>query len=122
MLTKNSNHEKAPDAGQGNEGTTETPYYEGTIPMTVLNRLASRTFQLPDAIRLNVALGRNLRAAASDQGFTRATLQATTGDTWINTQRAWFGLKPMAHSVLMAQVAVRANAASIWPASTTSWA
>lgn len=117
MLTKNSNDEKAPDAGQGNEGTTETHYYEGTIPMTVLNRLARRTLQLPAAIRLNVALGRNLRAAASDQGFTRATLKATTGDTWINTQRAWLGLKPMVNTVLMAQFAIGSSAASIWPTS-----
>ena len=119
MLTKNSNHEKAPDAGQGNEGTTETPYYEGTIPMTVLNRLASRTLQFPAAIRLNMTLGRNLRAAASDQGFTRATLQATTGDTWINTQRAWLGLRPMVNTVLMAQLAIGSGAASIWPSSPT---
>jgi hypothetical protein len=119
VLTKNSNHEKAPDAGQGNEGTTETPHYEGTIPMTVLNRLASRTLQFPAAIRLNMTLGRNLRAAASDQGFTRATLQATTGDTWINTQRAWLGLRPMVNTVLMAQLAIGSGAASIWPSSPT---
>ena len=112
-------YKKAPDAGQGNEGTTETPDYEGTIPMTVLNRLARRTLQLPAVIRLNVALGRNLRVAASDRGFTRATLQAVTGDTWINTQRAWFGLKPMVNTVLMAQLALGSGAASIWPSSST---
>lgn len=110
------------EAGQGNEGATETPYYEGTILMTVLNRFTSRTLQFPATIRLHVALGRNLRAAASDQGFTRATLQATTGDTWINTQRAWFGVRPMVSTVLMAQVAIGSGAASIWPSISTKTA
>jgi hypothetical protein len=114
--------EKALEAGQGNEGTTETHYYEGTIPMTLLNRTARRTLRLPAAFRLNLEVGRRLRVAAAEKGFTRTTLQAATGDTWTNTQRAWFGLHPMTHTVLRAQVAMRADAASIWPTIPASWA
>ena len=90
--------------------------------MTVLTHIARRTFRLPAMVRLNLTLGRNVRSVATEKGFTRATLQAATGDTWMNTQRAWLGIKPMAHTVLQAQVAMRADVASIWPTTPASWA
>lgn len=109
-------------AGQGNEGATETHLNEGTIMNNVAARLIRRTLRLPAVFRFNLEVGRRLRVAAAEKGFTRTTLQAATGDTWTNTQRAWFGLHPMTHTVLRAQVAMRADAASIWPATSTSWA
>jgi len=113
---------KALETGQGNEGATETHLNEGTIMNNVAARLIQRTIGLPATFRLNLEVGRRLRVAATEGGFTRASLQAATGDTWSNTQRAWFGLHPMAHTILRAQVAMRADAASIWPTTSTSWA
>jgi len=113
---------KALEAGQGNEGATETHLNEGTIMNNVAARLIQRTIGLPATFRLNLEVGRRLRVAATEGGFTRASLQAATGDTWSNTQRAWFGLHPMAHTILRAQVAMRADAASIWPTTSMSWA
>lgn len=113
--------QKKTPAGQG-EGKTETHLNEGTIMNKVAAQPLHRTLRLLAAFRLNLEIGRRLRVAAAEEGFTRATLQAATGDTWMNTQRAWLGLKPMVHTVLRAQIAMRADAASIWPTTSTSWA
>lgn len=112
--------QKKTPAGQG-EGKTETHLNEGTIMTKVAAHPLHRTLRPLAAIRPNIEIGRRLRVAAVEKGFTRASLQAATGDTWLNTQRAWLGLNPMAHTVLMAQVAMRVDAASIWPTTRTSW-
>lgn len=101
------------------EGKTETHLNEGTIVNNVAARLIRRILGMPATFRLNLEVGRRLRVAATEGGFTRATLQAATGDTWMNTQRAWFGLKPMVNTILMAQLAIGAGAASIWPSNST---
>jgi len=112
----------APKAGQGYEGAIETHYYEGTIDMTLLNRTIRRILRLPAALSLSVKVGQNIRATAAEKGFTRSGLQVTTGETWLNTQRAWFGIRPLAHTVVMAHLAMRVDARQIWPATAKSWA
>jgi hypothetical protein len=112
----------APKAGQGYEGAIETHYYEGTIPMTVLIRTARRILRLPAALALNAKVGHNLRGTAAEKGFTRATLQAATGETWLNTQRAWFGIEPLAQTVIMAHLAMRVDVGRILPTTPKSWA
>ena len=112
----------APEAWQGNEGATEIHYYEGTIPMTVMKRTVSRILRLLVTVALTVKVGHNIRTAAREKGFTRSTLQAATGETWLNTQRAWFGVSPLARTVLMTQLAMRVDARQIWPATPKGWA
>ena len=120
IQTTRANTKKAP-AGQG-EGKTETPLNEGTTMNTVLNRIARRILRLPSTLALNVEVGHNIRAAAGEKGFTRSTLQTATGETWLNTQRAWFGIRPLAKTVIMAHVAMRVDSRRIWPATPKSWA
>jgi hypothetical protein len=116
------NRKKAPEAGQGNEGETETHYYEGTIPMTVLSRTVRRIIRFPSVALLNAKLGHNIRAVAAEMGFSRATLQAAMGETWLHTQRAWFGVQPLAQTVLMTSLVMGVDSRRILPATPKSWA
>jgi hypothetical protein len=114
--------ENALNAWRGNEGATETPYYEGTIPMTLITRTVRRTLRLPATIAINAKVGQNMRAAAGMQGFTRSTLQTATGETWLNTQRAWFGIEPLAQTIIRAHLAMQVDVRRILPATPKSWA
>ncbi len=114
MTPAASAQEKTP-AGQG-EGKTENPQNKGPIVNTVTADIARRILNLKSKVALDRIVGQNLRTAAMSSGVSRTALQSMTGDSWIHTQRAWFGVSPLSGTVLAAQVALGADTRTIWPA------
>ena len=90
--------------------------------MTLVTRTARRILRLPSVLALDARVGHNIRATAAETGFSRATLQAAMGETWLNTQRAWFGVQPLAQTVLMAPLVMGVECRRILPATPKSWA